>query len=76
MKPDRRSNDAAYKAQAVRLAVGRNNFTSIARDLGIGSTTLQRWADLATEHPENPFLGNGNARDTKLPKLMRKIRRI
>ena len=36
MKPDRRSYNAAYKAEAVRLAVERNNVTSVARDLGIG----------------------------------------
>jgi transposase len=76
MKPDRRSYDAAYKAEAVRLAVERNNVTSVARDLGIGSTTLQRWVDLANEHPENPFPGNGTARDTELQKLMRENRRL
>jgi transposase len=66
MKPDRRSYNAAYKAEAVRLAVERDNVTSVARDLGIGSTTLQRWVDLSTEHPENPFPGNGNARDAEM----------
>ena len=76
MNPDRRSYDAAYKAEAVRLAVERNNVTSVARDLGNGSTTLQRWVDLAHEHPENPFPGNGNARDTELQKLMRENRRL
>ena len=76
MKPDRRSYDAAYKAEAVRLAVERNNVTSVARDLGIGSTTLQRWVDLANEHPENPFPGNGYACDTELQKLMRDNRRL
>ena len=75
MKPDRHSYDAAYKAEAVRLAVERNNVTSVARDLGIELTTLQRWGDLANEHPENQFPGNGNARDTELQKLMRENRR-
>jgi len=76
MKPDRRSYDAAYKAEAVRLAVERNNVTSVARDLGIGSTTLQRWVDLANEHPEYPFPENGNARDTELQTLMCENRRL
>ncbi len=40
MTPDRRSYDAADKAEAVRLAVERNNVTSVSRDLGIGSTSL------------------------------------
>lgn len=35
MKPDRRSYDADYKAEAVRLAVERNNVSSVERDLGI-----------------------------------------
>ena len=65
MKPDRRSYNAAYKAEAVRLAVERNNVTSVARHLDIGSTTLQCWVDLSMEHPENPFSGNGKARDAE-----------
>jgi len=76
MKPDRRSYDAAYKATAGRLAVERINVTSVARDLGIGSTTLRQWVDLANEHPENPFPGNGNSRDTELQKLIRENRSI
>ena len=40
MKPDSRSYNADDKSEAVRLAVERNNVTSVARDLGIGSTTL------------------------------------
>ena len=76
IKPDRRSYDATYKAEAVRLAVERNNVTSVARDLGIGSTTLQRWVDLATEHPDNPFPGNGNARDAEMQRLLRENRRL
>ncbi len=53
-----------------------NNVTSVARDRGIGSTTLQRWVDLVTEHPENLFPGNGNARGTELKMLMRENRRL
>ena len=64
MKPDSRSYNADDKDVAVHLSVERNNVTSVARDLGIGSTTLQRWVDLANEHPENPFHGTGNARVT------------
>ena len=76
MNPDRRSYNAAYKAEAVRLAVERNNVTSVARDLGIGSTTLQRWVDLSMEHPENPFPGNGNARDAEMQRIMRENRSL
>ena len=53
MNANRRSYDADYKPEGVRLAVELNNITSVARDLGIGSTTLQRWVDLSSEHPEN-----------------------
>ncbi len=76
MKPDRRSYNAAYEAEVVRLAVERNNVTSVARDLGIGSTTLQRWVDLSTEHSEKPFPGNGNARDAEMQRIMRENRRL
>jgi transposase len=76
MKPDRRSYDEVYKAETVRLAVERNNVTCVARDLGIASTTLQLWGDLATEHPDNPFPGNGNARDAEMQKLQRENRRL
>ena len=76
MKPDRRSYNAAYKAEAVRLAVERDNVTSVARDLGIGSTTLQRWVDLSMEHPENPCPGTGNARDAEMQRIMRENRSL
>jgi len=76
MKPDRRSYNAVYKAETVRLAVERNNVTAVARDLGIGSTTLQRWVDLSMEHPENPFPGNGIARDAEVQRIMRENRRL
>ena len=40
MKANRRSYDADYKPEGVRVAVERNDVTSVARYLGIGSTTL------------------------------------
>ena len=49
---------------------------SVARDLGIGSTTLKRIADLATEYPENPFQGNGNARDVEMQCVLRENCRL
>ena len=76
MKSECRSYDAAYKAEAVRLAVERNIVTSVYRDLGVGSTTLQRWVDHATEHPDNPFPGNGNDRDAEMQILPREHRRL
>ena len=42
MKPDLRSYDRAYKAEAVCLSIERDNVTALAGDLDIGSTTLQR----------------------------------
>lgn len=55
MNPDRSSYDAAFKSEAVRLAMERNNVASVARELGIASSTLQRWVNLARQHPENPM---------------------
>jgi transposase-like protein len=71
MKTDHRSHNAVYKAESVRLAVERINVTSVARDQGIGSTTLQRWGDFPMEHQENPFAGNGNASDAEMQRIMR-----
>ena len=42
MKPDRRSYNADYKVEAVRLSAQRNHVTSVAQDLGMAPTTLQR----------------------------------
>ena len=64
MNPDRSSYDAAFKSEAVRLAMERNNVASVARELGIASSTLQRWVNLARQHPENPMIGDGIASST------------
>ncbi len=75
MKQDRRSYNADYKTVSVRLAVERNNVSSIARHLSVRSTRLQRWVGLATEPPENPFRKSGNARDAEIQNLLRENRR-
>ncbi len=69
-KLDRRSYNAAYKVEAVRLAVERKNGTSVARDLGIGSRTLQRLVNLSMKRPENPFTENGNTRYVEMESVM------
>jgi hypothetical protein len=64
MNPERNSYDAAFKSEAVRLAMERNNVASVARELGIASSTLQRWVNLARQHPENPMRIDGIASST------------
>jgi transposase-like protein len=64
MNPDRNSYDAAFKSEAVRLAMERNNVASVARELGIAASTLQRWVNLARQHPENPMVRDGSASST------------
>ena len=45
--------------------------------LGILRPVLtQRWVDPSMEHPENPFPGNGNARDAEMQRIMRENRRL
>ena len=43
IKANRGSNDADYKAEAVRVVIKRNNVMSVTRELSGDSSTLQRW---------------------------------
>ncbi len=74
IKPDCCSYDAVYETVSVRLAVESNIFSSVTRALGIESTTLQHWVDLATESPEIPCPESEKSRDTELPKPIRENR--
>ena len=42
-KSSRPSTDANYKSEAVRQVIERNDVISVARDLGVCSTTRKRW---------------------------------
>ena len=43
LKATRRSYDANYKSKAIWVAIELNNVMSVARDLGLASTTRKRW---------------------------------
>lgn len=60
MQAGGRTYDSDFKAEAVRLAIERNNVASVARELGIASSTLQRWVNNSREQPENLMPGDGN----------------
>lgn len=65
-----------FKREAVRLALERGNVSATARDLGIGSTCLDRWVHALRDHPESAFPGNGNAQDPELAALRRELKRV
>ena len=65
-----------FKREAVRLAKECGNSAQTARDLGSSDNTLQGWRSQLTKTPENPFPGNGNARDAELVALQRENARL
>ena len=81
----RRSFTEEFKREAVRLATERGNVSTVARDLGIHESVLDRWkrqlqqVQQETERPgsqNRPFPGNGNPRDEELVKLQRELARV
>jgi transposase-like protein len=55
-----------YKIEAVRLGKERGSLTEATRDLGVRNKTLSGWKRQMEATPDNPFLGNGNPRDSEL----------
>lgn len=64
MKRIRKTYDAAFKQQAVKLAKDRKNKSELARELGITSTLLYKWCKESAEFGEVSFPGNGNLKLT------------
>ena len=48
----------------------------VAEELGISTRQLRRWRDIAEEHGQNPFPGQGKARDEEVMRLQRKLVKI
>ena len=78
----RRSFTEEFKREAVRLAVERGNVSAVARDLGISESVLNRWKRQLQQQAQwpspgnQPFPGNGNARDEELAKIQRENARL
>lgn len=50
--------------------------SQIATGLGIGSNMLGRWRRELRRHPQQAFVGNGQARDEELTQLRRELARV
>jgi transposase len=72
----RRSFTDEFKREAAQLAKERGNVTATARELGISSTSLDKWVKQLQTTPDNPFPGNGNPRDKEFAQLQRELRRV
>lgn len=61
MQKTQRTFTKEFKVEAVQLAKTSNKpMTHIARDLGIGDSTLHHWCKLFSEQGEQAFPGSGH----------------
>jgi transposase len=61
MHKTQRTFTKEFKVEAVQLAKTSNKpMTQIARDLGIGDSTLHHWCKLFSEQGEQAFPGSGH----------------
>lgn len=72
----RRTYSAEFKQQAVELTrQPGNTVEGIARDLGVGRSTLQHWLRAAREHGQLAFPGQGKARLTPEQEEIKRLKR-
>lgn len=72
----RRTYTTEFKQKAVELArQDGNTIEGIARDLGIGRSTLQYWMRAAKQHGPLAFPGHGKARLTPEQEEIRRLKR-
>ena len=82
MSEPRRSFTEEFKREAVRLAIERGNISTVARELGIHESVLNRWKSRLQQDAEaacpgtRSFPGKGNARDEELTRLQRENARL
>ena len=72
----RKTYSAEFKRQAVQLATQPDHTVDeIARDLGIGPSTLGNWIRMAGEHGELAFPSEGKARPTPEQEELKRLRK-
>ncbi len=73
----RKRYSAEFKREALRRAdeVGVTDVL-VAEELGINARMLRYWRDAAKRDGENPFPGQGTARDQELMQLKRKLAKV
>jgi len=72
-KRKNRKYDRSFKENAVQLSIERDNFSDVARELGICSRMLRRWRDEFDEFKGSSFQGSGTARMTDEQKKIRQL---
>ena len=74
MPKEQRTFTKEFKQEAVRLAqTSGKSITQVARDLGIGDSTLHHWCKQQTEQGEQAFVGSGH--QTPLEEEVRRLKR-
>jgi transposase len=73
----RKRYSAEFKREALRRA-NEEGVTDVlvAEELGISARQLRRWRDVIKKQADNPFPGEGNARDQELMRLKRKLAKV
>jgi len=73
----RKRYSAEFKREALRRA-NEEGVTDVlvAEELGINVRQLRRWRETVKKQADNPFPGEGNARDQELMRLKRKLAKI
>ena len=70
-----------YSTELKREAVRRCNEPGVtavlvAEELGISTRQLRRWRDVAQEHGQDAFPGQGKARDEEVMRLKRRLEKV
>ena len=73
----RKRYSAEFKREALRRA-NEEGVTDVlvAEELGIRARQLRRWRDAEKKQADNPFPGEGNARDQEMMRLKRKLAKV
>lgn len=72
----RKTYDAEFKQKAVELARQEGNTVEgIARDLGVGRSTLQNWVTADKKHGPLAFPGKGKARLTPEQEEIKRLKK-
>jgi transposase len=70
-----RKYDRQFKESAVKLSIERNNFSDVARELGICSRMLRRWKDESEQFKGSSFQGSGVVRMTDFQKENQQLKK-
>jgi len=73
---DRKTYTEEFKLEAIRRCELNNNFSAVARDLGLNVNLLYKWKRSLAANPERPFPGHGNPQDVDLARLQRENARL